>query len=230
MNWIYFGRMWKSILLLASFILANGLVNLSWSGDNEYGDRNKPLHVKLKLEQESHLVINGETNVNSFQCLYENSLKKDTLDMNAYWQDNCLIFENARLNLATNAFDCGNNQMNKDLQNLLQTDNYPYITIDLDCIHVLNPSQQEVVSYHNRSRKITILADITIAGTTREQLLPVEIYNEGNERNYTGTISINLNDFNIKPPTKMLGLIKVNENIEVNFFVKVALLESELTD
>ncbi len=54
----------------------------------------------------------------------------------------------------------------------------------------------------------------------------VKTITTGKERNYTGTILLDLYDFNIDPPTKMLGFVRVENLIEVHFYIKVSILDS----
>jgi hypothetical protein len=180
----------------------------------------EPYRVKLSMEPESYLVIHGESNVHSFQCGY-NKLNEDTLEIEVFWQDNCLIFQDAVINLETRAFDCGNRQMNRDMQDLLKSGDFPFISIEIICIDV---SPGPIMPVRNNPAKISIIAGITIAGEKQQQRIPVEVLKSENERSYTGSIMVNLKDFNLNPPVKMFGLVKVDELIEVHFSIKISII------
>jgi len=186
-----------------------------------------PRQVHLNMEPGSYLLIQGESNVNKFQCNYLD-LHADTLDVKVYWQDECLVFQDATIRLDIRAFDCGNRQMNRDLQDLLKTQNYPYISIDILCIDVSSTEGSLIIPVRQNPDKIAILTRIRIAGHEKQQRVPVEIFKKDNERNYTGSILLNLKDFNLEPPTKLMGLIRVDKMIEVHFYLKVTILDAQV--
>jgi hypothetical protein len=185
--------------------------------------------VSLRLSEQSYFVINGKTNVNSFQCNYSNVLKTGVQEMEAFYDDGCIYFKNAFFNLNTSAFDCGNKLMNKDFRDLLKADKHPDLEIQLDCIKVGDGSSLHTlpVASNARSRinEALVSAHFNIAGQIQDYQFPVEIVQKGKDRMYTGTLVLNIRDFEIDPPKKMMGMIVVDEWIEIDFYVIVSLIE-----
>ena len=54
-----------------------------------------------------------------------------------------------------------------------------------------------------------------IAGVEKEYLVPV-IFNS-NTNNVKGQLKLNIKDFKLKSPKKLLGMVVVNDNVEINF-------------
>jgi len=59
--------------------------------------------------------------------------------------------------------------------------------------------------------------EIMLAGVTRIYKIDCDFYDCGNNLFIQGLKMINLSDFNIQPPVKLNGLVKVKDEIEVNF-------------
>jgi hypothetical protein len=56
---------------------------------------------------------------------------------------------------------------------------------------------------------------VKIAGVEKEYLVPVT-YNQ-TTNNVKGHLKLNIKDFKLKSPKKLLGMVVVNENVEINF-------------
>ena len=54
-----------------------------------------------------------------------------------------------------------------------------------------------------------------IAGVEKEYLVPV-IFNS-NTNNVKGQLKLNIKDFKLKSPKKLLGMVVVNDNVDINF-------------
>ena len=96
--------------------------------------------------------------------------------------------------------------MNSDFQDLLKSDSHPKIVIDV--VQVRNLASEEPVAEIR----------VELAGQTNHYKLPVQIH----EHRFKGKFSMNIRDFGLEPPKKALGLIIVDEHIEVAFDLKLA--------
>jgi hypothetical protein len=59
--------------------------------------------------------------------------------------------------------------------------------------------------------------EIMLAGVTRIYKIDCNLYDCGSNRFIQGLKMIKLSDFNIQPPVKLSGLVKVSDEIAVNF-------------
>lgn len=155
----------------------------------------------IKISPKSELVIAGSTNVNKFNCRFDTELISAPQKLEFITNDDNIQFKSLALHLKTQGFDCGHRRMNEDLYDLLQAEKHPEIVIYINRIKVVSDTYAKAY--------ITVC----MAGKTNKYDLPVQV----NDGTYTGKFSMNIRDFGLEPPVKALGLIEVNEMIEVNF-------------
>lgn len=179
------------------YIMIIGWSTLSFA---QTGFQNK----SIQILPESQLTITGDTNINEFLCAFNTALIPQNKNLRYTVNKSGIIFENAKLRLEDQGFDCGNKAINKDFQKLIQSDKYPEIVLEIKKIYfeTINQAKAEVV--------------ISIAGKHKEYIVPVEIINSTTPQ-YKGILKLNINDFKLTPPKKIFGLIVVKEDIEINF-------------
>ncbi len=159
--------------------------------------------TKVKFTSKSEVAIKGKSNVNSFECNYNsNYLSKETIEIEFLKENTKTKVKGAIIYIKSDGFDCGNKMITKDFKTILKSDVYSYITINL----------KELVE--NKSN-YTAIIDVTIAGFKKEYSLPVT-FNSKN-LNVKGQLKLNIKDFKLKSPKKLLGMIKVNDNVEIDF-------------
>ena len=167
----------------------------------------------VKIINNSTLHIYGTTNVNTFNCVLNFENVNSIVQTSYTLRNNRLFFENTELKLDNSCFDCGNNMMNKDFLEMLDSDNHPYITFQLKEV-VVNPKQKD---------EIYAFASITLAGKTKLYSIPLTLKKIESIK-AVGCLSIKLTDFELEPPKKVLGLIVVNDEIDINFDLNVQAL------
>ncbi|AVR45264.1 hypothetical protein C7S20_08280 [Christiangramia fulva] len=155
----------------------------------------------VKISPKSELVIAGSTNVNKFNCRFNTELIGAPKNLEFTTDGDNLYFKSLALHLETRGFDCGHRKMNDDLWDLLQAQKYPEIVISVNRIKIISESYAKAY--------ITV----QMAGQSNKYSLPVKI----DGKTYSGRFEMNIRDFGLEPPVKALGLIEVNEMIEVNF-------------
>lgn len=160
------------------------------------------------LTPESSLMVRGTTNVNTFSCGYNINKFKNPIHISYKIEDSKMKFTKTALVLDNNCFDCGGKAINKDFQSILKSDKYPQIILLL----------KEINSFENEEVKASL--DIQIAGVTKMYKVPVK-FKKSNNLLVTGDLNLNLTDFNIHPPKKFLGLIVVEDRIDIYFQLAV---------
>jgi len=165
---------------------------------------------EVVLTSDSEMVIKGKSNVNKFQCQYDPSQLADSLSLNVNIHDDYLTFNRTQLFLNNVFFDCGHRAINKDFHKLLNTDENPRIKIEL-----LKAEEQ------NASGCVDVLLEITISDEVKRYTIPVQVKRTTDLVMLYGSLPIDINDFGLKPPKKLLGVIKVSNKIEIDFALKV---------
>lgn len=170
----------------------------------------------VQILPDSELTITGDTNINKFRCGFNTAMLERSKGITFQTKNSKIEFKEAVLNLDNRGFDCGNKGINKDFHALLQTDKYPEITLELIEVNMQDPA----------SAIATVR--ISIAGKQKNYSLPVEVRNFP-VNCFIGQLKLDINDFDLKPPKKMFGLIVVKEEIEINFNLTVKNTGNELS-
>lgn len=196
---------WLALLLLAiSGVLASG----GMQPTRAQGQR-------LVVHSDSQFWIQGEATTNDFTCRVGQvdgraklPAPKKVLASSSEKREPTVIVK-----VAVGAFDCGNRIMTKDLKETLKVEEYPHIRFELIDARVGTP-----IDTTAEWRPVKVLGALTVAGTKRVTTLSAlgRALDESRFR-IRGCHSIRMTDFEIEPPTKAFGLIKVKDQIEVQF-------------
>ncbi|MBT8295699.1 MAG: YceI family protein [Gramella sp.] len=162
----------------------------------------------IRVLPESELTIIGSTNVNTFTCRFNIAQITGRYTVSYTGENQYIKFKDLALNLQIDAFDCGNRKMNSDFQDLLRGDKYPHICIAIDRIE---PFSKEYTK---------AFISVSLAGKEKHYDLPVNTI----DNSLIGKFKINIRDFGLEPPKKALGLIEVDEMIEIYFDLKLLIL------
>ena len=157
--------------------------------------------AEIKIEKESEIVIKGKSNVNRFTCEYTTIISEGSNNITYNVVDDSYIITDAVLKISSKAFDCGGRLINKDFNELLQTEEYPHILI-------------EPTRIKKENNTYTVTTDIQIAGKEKTYSFEM-LHNKGD--NYIGVLSLNIEDFEMDPPNKLMGIIKLDPHIDINF-------------
>ena len=162
--------------------------------------------VTLSFTPKSTLIIKGKSNVNKFACDYNTYVLSDSLKVNFKKHANSIVFENTQLLLKKAEFDCGGKGINRDFHKLLQTNEFPNIKMNLKKVDLSN----------NDHNIVNAVISFTICDITNNFTVPISFTQQHNKMIFKGNISISINDFQLVTPTKVLGLIKVDDTIVVD--------------
>jgi len=114
------------------------------------------------------------------------------------------------------SFDCGHRIMNRDFHQALGGEKSPYIEIKLLEARPLTSTQR------TQNGKIRIEISIKINGRVKNTDLVVE-YSTSDHLSYSivGSKNLKMSDFGIDPPSPALGLVKVRDQVTINFNLQV---------
>lgn len=161
--------------------------------------------TKITLLKDSKLSISGETNINDFKCGFEFDMMPREIEVDYYREDGRIWVQSAKLILDNKGFDCGKTKMNTDFYVLLQTESHPEIVLVLKSI------------YRIKTDSAHAEVDIIIAGKQGSYDIPVTIQNSNGLKVVAGQLKLNIKDFNLDPPSRLFGLVVVQENVDINF-------------
>ena len=157
---------------------------------------------EVLITTESFLYIKGTSNINTFTCVYDATTLSRKVPVRFTQNNNTMHFKNVQMQLKNTGFNCGNRGINNDFHDLLQTKKYPNIHFGL-------------LSTTKNKGEIDAHVAIEIAGIKKQYKVPVKT--NGELAPLEGVLCVNITDFGLTPPTKMMGMIVVREAIEIVF-------------
>lgn len=162
------------------------------------------------VSAQSELVIRGTTNLNEFVCQTDFNSVRDTLELLLANRDCPIIFSRNAMMIPVASFNCGNPMITKDFQETLNAERYPQLSVRFVSID----EQMAVVT----AGAVTGIVEITLAGTTRSYSILYTLAGNGNNSiSLVGNQEVCFSDFNLNAPRKMMGLIKVQDDLDVEF-------------
>ncbi len=171
-------------------------------------------NINFKLIKGSTLTISGTTNIKKpFECTCDENFYLAKYDMYSRDINDTVYvnFTNATVVFPTKSFICENEGMTEDMHNALKAEEYP--TLSLTIIKASIPK--------NNINTAFITADLTINGTTKRISLPLVVDQFArNMYRFVGVKDLLMTDFKITPPTALLGIIRVKDNIKINIDFK----------
>lgn len=129
------------------------------------------------------------------------------------------------LSVPVQTFDCGNRRMNADLQEALQVDDHPVIQYTLDEVRTVGEPTADT------PYQLQATGRLTIAGTERSIVVTLDGRAMADGRmQASGQVPLQMSDFGITPPTALLGLVRVHDDIQVRFRVLATVMLSASTE
>ena len=165
----------------------------------------------------SSLVIHGKTNVNKFDCKLNQQLDEETLRVTSEVTDLKLDFDGLVLKFGIGEFDCGHEIMNKDFRAILKSERYPFLFLKINEIYI-----KEETSLMEKL-DVKSFVTISLAGVERTKIIEeATVINHDDQLvTFIGSKVLKMSDFKIEPPTKFLGLVSVEDELEVSFEIKM---------
>jgi hypothetical protein len=156
----------------------------------------------------STIEVVGQTNINNFTCRipsYER--EKDVLYCEK--RSDGKVTVKSTLTIPVTNFDCYHRIMTRDLQKTLKAETFPNLFIYIKHF-------SELPSLHQRFKTISSTTDIQLAGVNRT--FKIDFVTSPAQNGYLeikGETNMHFTDFNLIPPSKLGGTIKVKNELKV---------------
>jgi hypothetical protein len=116
----------------------------------------------------------------------------------------------SRIKIPVDEFKCTNKFVYRDFLTLLKAEKYPYLEIEIPA----SPG----IKYITNDCLILKGVTITVAGVSNQYDINCKIVKVDNENQILdGSTGIKLTDLDIVPPVRLFGLVKVKNEITINF-------------
>lgn len=172
------------------------------------GRKADPVNERWIVDASSELIIRGSSNINNFLCRTDCYQVQDTLQF-VCEHGGEMLFSQKALQIPLISFDCGNELITRDFRDALDANRYPLLSIRFMSL------DQQIMTV--RSGSVSGLVEIALAGKTRTYPVLYTISGKGNTLTLAGARTVCFSDFNLQPPRKMMGLIRVQDEVDVEF-------------
>ncbi|MCK3683793.1 YceI family protein [Maribellus sp. YY47] len=164
-------------------------------------------HDKNKTNPEeckSYVLIQGSSNINKFEFVNKNP------NFTKRNHDNGENKLSQSIRIPIRDFSGPNKLMLNDFYKMLNADQYPDIKINIEAYNSED--------FDEESGSTLLDTKITIAGKTHDYLIPCDvIYCETSGTVLKGSLEVLLSTFDIDPPQKILGAVKVDNEVFITF-------------
>ncbi len=161
-----------------------------------------------KVSPKSVIEITGSTNVSRFRCQSSQHSNRDLLK-EIYFPHTGKVEWSGIIRIQSTQFECFNKVMTKDFHETVKADEHPEIVVKF--ISLTRNVDKSALTLDGE-------AEISLAGVTRK--FPISCrtkFLEDGKTMFSGQQDLTFADFNIDPPVKFLGTVKVQNSITVNF-------------
>lgn len=170
------------------------------------------------IQPDSNLHVYGSTNINTYQCDIVSYLSADTIGCTKAILKGQALPMSGKMDIAIESFDCHNKMMTNDLRKTLKYKENPNLTIRFISLNSFPDFKNPL--------KIIGIVDISLAGVTKRFDITY-LFTQGSAQqiHLKGVRNINFSDFNLVAPSKMGGIIKAKDllNVEFNLNLKAGL-------
>ena len=164
----------------------------------------------LTTAQLQDIVIMGETNINKFQLFLDSKTNNEVKDIVGIYENSTIIFT-----IPIERLNCKNQIILYDFHNLVNADQHPSVTIKIDI-------EQFYRHINERKESEPTVLEVSLSGQTRKiKTNNSSIKHMSGSKTLTGNANIYLSDFLLEPPKKFMGLVRLNNKVNINFKILI---------
>jgi polyisoprenoid-binding protein YceI len=166
----------------------------------------------LTLQPASRIWVSGTSNVKNFECKAVNPVVTvDATKPNAV--SAVAAGEKAvgavTLQVTVETMDCGSGTMNGHMKDAMDPKDHPAIEFTLVSYDLVKAAD---------SVGVTLNGTLNIHGTPKPVTITAGAKNAGGDvLHVTGVYELDMKDYGVKPPSLMLGTMRVGEKVQVHF-------------
>jgi polyisoprenoid-binding protein YceI len=177
-----------------------------------------PDGVKLVVGPDSELSFEGTSTLHGFHCKttkLQVSASVDPTYMEAKISQINRPLKSIEVVIPVKSLSCGNKGLEENMFKTLKADKFPEIRYQLTTYEIAGAADNQVT--------LKSVGTLTVAGNQKQIEMIVKADRGADGKAVaTGTQSILMTDFGIKPPVFMLGALKTGNKIVVSFKLNVA--------
>jgi polyisoprenoid-binding protein YceI len=151
----------------------------------------------------SNLTVFGTSNVHDWEIKAES--QQGNLVLNS---DNDI--KSLQISIEAEGLKSGKSGMDKNTYKALNTKSYK--TIEFKYTKTTSIDKKDDNSY-----KLTIQGDLKVNGVTKNISMTIDVQVTNNNVSFTGKKTIKMTEFEVEPPTALLGTIKTGDEVTISF-------------
>lgn len=168
-----------------------------------------PAPAPLTIQPQSRLWVEGSSTVRGYECKatrIDGTIVADPAGAVAELQN---AVKRVEISIPVAVLDCGNGQMNDHMRKALKSDKAPLIRYRL--------SSHEVAARGENEGTVKMSGALSIAGQEKPVSVDATVAREGGALRVKGSRRLQMTEFGVKPPTLMMGTLKVHDPVTVHF-------------
>jgi polyisoprenoid-binding protein YceI len=172
--------------------------------------------IRLRLDPSSEVTIEGTSSLHAFHCKTNKIMAYVDVDP-GYTKDLTKIarpIASVKVNIVVRTLTCGNGQMDKNMYSTLDADKNPIIKYTMSGYDILGGTSPTSFTADTKGT-------LTISGKEKNIAMKINATRlSDGKATAQGEQAVLMTDFGIKPPSFMLGTLKVGNEIKVKFNLK----------
>ena len=189
-----------------SNILLYLLFALSWQLSTVKAQQAPALNI-AKLQD---IVIMGETNINKFQLFLDSTTENEKQEIVGKYENSAIIFT-----IPIERLKCKNQMILYDFHNLVNSEQHPSVKIRIE----IDQFYQQIKE--GKEGEPTEL-EVSLSGQTRKiKTNHSDIKHMSGFKTLSGNANVYLSDFLLEPPKKFMGLVRLNNKVNINFKILI---------
>ena len=170
--------------------------------------------ARVPLQPESKVWVEGGSTVRSYTCRADRvngTVTTNEGSTSIVIPDLKKTVKDAEVSVAVAGLECGNGTMNGHLRKALKADANPKITLRIN--------SYEVTPASDAAGKVKMSGTLNIAGQEKAVTIDGNAATEGGKLRVKGSKQIKMSEWGVKPPSLMMGTMKVHDPVTIHFDV-----------
>ena len=170
------------------------------------------INTSLSLQPKSRLWIEGTSTVRSFQCqapTVDATIEATSPEVAKLVTSGEKAVQTVELTIPVKSMDCRNGTMNEHMMKALKANEHPTIVFRLSSYELAEVGEDV---------KVNLTGTLTLGGVEKSISIVANAENaEDGSLRVEGTHELHMKEYGLKPPTLMMGTMKVKELVRVRF-------------
>ena len=169
--------------------------------------------ITVDIQNESYLTLVGSTNIASFLLIQKgDKIANKKIVIPVSLNKGQINFGQNQLALSVINFSSDNPIAYHDFMQLLKVKQYPQLFVQLQNMSMLSNTNKAATTMNGKAE-----IAITITGVTKNYQIPFTTSRVGDMVTVEGAHKFSIRDFGLVPPTKLMGLVRTSEIVDIKF-------------